>query len=61
VAVGIVLLANVMRTTALFFVEAKVMVVDETWHSGIGMTVFVFAALGVAAAAHRFRTIAHVA
>jgi exosortase len=60
-AIGIVLLANVMRTTALFFIEAKVMVVDETWHSGIGVTVFLCAALAVAAAAQRLRLTAHAA
>jgi exosortase len=60
-AIGIVLLANVLRTTALFFVEAKVTVVNETWHSGIGMTVFLFAALAVAAAAQRLRWTAHAA
>lgn len=61
VAVGIVLLANVMRTAALFFVEAGIMVVHEGWHAGIGVTVFLFAALAVAATAHRLRLTAYAA
>ena len=60
-AVVIVLFANVMRATALFFVEAEVVVVRETWHSGIGIAVFAFAALAVAVAAQRLKVAAYAA
>lgn len=55
VAVGMVLLANIMRATALFFVEANILLLDQAWHTGIGVIVFVFAALAIAAAAHRLK------
>ena len=60
-AVIVVLLANVLRTTALFFVETGILTLDDTWHTGVGVIVFTFAAIAVAAAAHRLKVTAYAA
>ena len=60
-AIAGVLLANILRATALFFVEAHVVLLAREWHTGIGVIVFLFAALAVAGAAHRLKVVTHVA
>ena len=61
IAIAAILLANVLRAAALFFVEADVVVLANEWHTGIGVIVFLFAALGVASAAHRLRVVTYAA
>lgn len=60
-AIAVVLLANVLRAAALFFVEADVVVLAKEWHTGIGVTVFLFAALTVAGAAQRLKAVTYAA
>jgi exosortase/archaeosortase family protein len=58
-ALLIVMIANVLRATALFYVEAGVVPQARPAHASIGIVVFVLAAISIAAAAARFRAVAH--
>jgi exosortase/archaeosortase family protein len=53
VTFGLVILSNVFRATALFFVEADIINLPKDWHATIGITVFILTALGVAALAQK--------
>jgi exosortase/archaeosortase family protein len=57
-ALGIVMIANVLRATALFYVEAGIVPEAQSAHSLIGITTFVFAAVAIAGAAIRMRPVA---
>jgi exosortase len=59
VALLIVMMANVLRATALFYVEAGVVPQAQPAHAMIGVVVFVFAAVAIAVAAARLRVAAH--
>jgi exosortase/archaeosortase family protein len=54
-AFAIVMIANVLRATALFYVESGVVAQAQSAHESIGVVVFVLAAIGIAAAATRLR------
>lgn len=58
-AMLIVMMANVLRATALFYVEAGIVPQAEPAHALIGVVVFVLAAIGIAGAASRFPRVTH--
>jgi exosortase/archaeosortase family protein len=53
VTFGLVILSNVFRATALFFIEADIINLPKDWHAAIGVIVFILTALGVAALAQK--------
>jgi exosortase len=53
--VAIVMMANVLRATALFYVEAGVVPQGEPAHASIGVVVFALAAMLIATSAARLR------
>jgi exosortase/archaeosortase family protein len=59
VSLLIVMLANILRATSLFYVEAGVVPQAQPAHALIGILVFIFAALGIAATAVKLRGVAH--
>lgn len=59
IALAIVMLANVLRATALFYVEAGVVPQARPAHALIGVVVFALAAISIAGAAARLRVAAH--
>jgi exosortase len=59
IALVIVILANVLRAAALFYVEAGIVPEAQSAHSRIGAIVFIFAAGALAAIATRLRATAH--
>ena len=52
-AFAIVMIANVLRATALFYVESGVVAQAHSAHESVGIVVFVFGAVAIAAAAVR--------
>jgi exosortase/archaeosortase family protein len=58
-AMLIVMIANVLRATALFYVEAGVVPQAQPAHASIGVVAFVLAAVAIAAAAARLRVVPH--
>jgi exosortase/archaeosortase family protein len=58
-AVAAVLAANVLRATALFYVEADLVKLPPEGHAGIGIVVFLLAALAMAHAARQLKKPAH--
>lgn len=54
-AFAIVMIANVLRATALFYVESGVVAQAQSAHESIGVVVFFFGAAAIAAAAARLR------
>jgi len=52
-AVAAVLASNVLRATALFYVEAELLRPPGDWHAAVGVAVFLLAAFAVADAARR--------
>src|SRR5262245_54142927 len=57
-AVVVVVLANVLRATALFYVEGGVVPQAQPAHELIGVVIFALAAISIAAAATRMRGVA---
>jgi exosortase len=58
-ATAVVLTANVLRATALFYVESGLLIQARPAHDLIGVFAFVFAALLIAGMAVRLRVVAH--
>jgi exosortase/archaeosortase family protein len=50
---GLVIVSNVFRATALFFVEADIIDLPKDWHALIGIAIFMLTALGIAALAQK--------
>jgi exosortase len=59
IALVVVILANVLRAAALFYVEAGLVPEAQSAHSRIGVIVFVFAAAALVAVATKLRVPAH--
>ena len=47
-----IVLSNILRATALFYVETGLVALPKQWHAGIGVVVFLVTALAIASAAH---------
>jgi exosortase/archaeosortase family protein len=58
-ALVIVMLANVLRATALFYVESGVVPQAQPAHALIGVVIFAVTAISIAGAATRLRKAAH--
>ena len=58
-AIGVVLIANVLRATALFYVEAGFIPQAAPAHEAIGVIVFALAVMLIAAGATKLRGVAH--
>jgi exosortase/archaeosortase family protein len=58
-AMLIVITANVLRATALFYVESGVVPQAQPAHAPIGVVTFVLAAIAIAAVAARLRLVTH--
>jgi exosortase/archaeosortase family protein len=58
-ALLIVMAANVLRSTALFYIEVGILREAQPAHAAIGVIMFVFAAVSIALVAARLREPAH--
>jgi exosortase len=59
IAFGLVMVANVLRAAALFYVEAGIVPQAKPAHALIGFSIFLIAAVSILSAAMRLRGVAH--
>jgi exosortase len=58
---GLVILSNVLRATALFFIEADIINLPKNWHSVVGVIIFMLTAFGIMVLAQKLGEQYHAA
>lgn len=49
---AVVMLSNILRASALFYVESDIVGVQKTWHTGIGVAIFIVTVITITTLAH---------
>jgi exosortase/archaeosortase family protein len=56
---AVVIASNVLRATALFYIEADIIALPKDWHSLIGIAIFILTAVGMMLLAQKISEVHH--